>query len=173
MEKKKIVFIDMDGVLADFDAGVNALGKGDISIMFEEGFFKKLNPMEECLNDTIEDIIFQGYTVKILSKACVKKNDSRFKKQMIDKAEWIKLYIPCIDELNIIIQGSDECKGDIIKMYQDHECILVDDYTKNLIEWHLSGGKCIKKAKRIKSNRPFKQVLMLGELALEGVESGL
>ena len=163
---KKILFVDMDGVLANFDKGIN----GDLNKMFEKGFFRTLEPMEEGLNKTFQEIKSQGYGIKILSKACVKRSDERFIGQMLDKVDWIKEYIPCINELDIIIQSTDESKGDIVKMYSEYDCILIDDYSKNLAEWAFAGGKGIKKAKRIKNGRPWKQVLNISELAQEGVE---
>ena len=166
MENNKILFLDMDGVLANFDKGL----QGDFRRMFKTGFFRGLEPLEEGLNETVQDIINQGYTVKILSKAPVKKANPRFINHMRDKANWIKEHLPCIDELDIIIQATDESKGDIIKMYKHHECILVDDYSKNLADWTKAGGKGIKKAKRIKNGREWKQILNLSELALEGIE---
>ena len=165
MEKKKILFVDMDGVLANFEKGL----EGDFKRMFKPGFFRGLEPLENGLNETIQEIEKQGYTVKILSKAPVKKSNRLFLVHMMDKVNWIKEFIPAIDELNIIIQATDESKGDIVEMYKDHECILIDDYSKNLAEWGLAGGKCIKKAKRIRNHRSWKQVLNISELALEGV----
>lgn len=166
MENKKILFVDMDGVLANFDKGL----QGDFKRMFKPGFFRNLEVMEDGLNETMQEIMEQGYTVKILSKACVKKSNPMFLVQMMDKVEWIKEHIPCIDELNIIIQATDESKGDIVEMYKGHECFLIDDYSKNLAEWGLAGGYCIKRAKRIRNHREWKQVLNISELALEGVE---
>lgn len=166
MENKKILFVDMDGVLANFDKGIG----NDLNKMFEPGFFFTLEPMEQDLNETIQEIQKQGYTVKILSKACVAKEDKRFKGQVMDKVKWINKYIPCIDELNIIITDTHTSKGDIVEMYKHHECILIDDYSKNLAEWSFAGGKGIKKAKRIRNSRPWKQVLNISELAIEGVE---
>lgn len=165
MENKTILFLDMDGVLANFDKGLG----GDFKNMFKPGFFFGLEPMEEGLNETVAEIQKQGITVKILSKACVKKSDKRFIGQMMDKVNWVKKYIPCIDELDIIIQATDESKGDIVELYKHHECILVDDYSKNLADWTFAGGKCIKKAKRIKPTRPWKQVLNVSELAIESI----
>lgn len=165
MEKKTILFLDMDGVLADFDKGIN----GDIKNMFKPGFFLGLEPMEEGLNETIQELQ-KTATVKILSKACVSKSSKRFIGQMMDKVNWIKKHIPCIDELDIIIQASNESKGSVVELYKHHNCILVDDYSKNLAEWAFAGGKGVKKAKRIKNNRPWKQVLNVSELAIEGIE---
>lgn len=167
-ENRKIVFIDMDGVLANFDKAIDEMGS--IEVMYKPNFFRGLEPMESGLDETVKGIERQGYTVKILSKACVPKHDLRFIGQMADKVNWLKEHLPSLDELNIIIQGSDESKGSIIDMYKDHDCILIDDYSKNLAEWSMAGGKGIKKAKRIKNGRPWKQVLNLSELEMEGVE---
>lgn len=165
MENKKILFVDMDGVLADFEKGL----QGDFSRMYKRGFFRNLEVMENDLNQTFEEIQAQGITVKILSKACVRKSHGLFKVQMMDKVNWIKEHIPCIDELNITIQATDESKGAIVDMYKGHECYLIDDYSKNLAEWVLAGGKAIKRAKRIKNDRKFRQVLNVSELAIEGI----
>ena len=166
MNMKKMLFVDMDGCIADFDKGIN----GDLNKMFEKGFFRTLEPMEKGLNETFQEIKSQGYQVKILSKACVKKSDERFLGQMMDKVNWIKEYIPCINEMDIIIQATDESKGDIVQIYSEYDCILIDDYSKNLAEWAFAGGRGIKKAKRIKNGRPWKQVLNISELATEGIE---
>ena len=157
----KIIFFDMDGVLADFDKALN----GDFRNMFKPGFFRGLEPMENGLNDTIRGLQARGYTVKILSKACVKRSDKRFRGQLVDKANWVKEYLPSIDELDIIIQATDESKGDILKYYsKDDKCFLVDDYTPNLATWAFAGGECIKKAKRKKHTRTFEQILELNDL---------
>ena len=163
---KKIIFLDMDGVLADFD---NSLVGGEIKTMFEYGFFRNLPVLEGNLDGTVQALQKMGYIVKILSKACVKRTDPRFLQQMQDKADWIREYIPSIEEFDICIQATDEVKGDILQFYPNDECYLVDDYSKNLVEWELAGGIGIKKAKRIKNGRPFKQILKLLELAEEGV----
>ncbi|MEG2697238.1 MAG: hypothetical protein RR952_06685 [Cetobacterium sp.] len=163
--KNTILFLDMDGCLADFDKGI----KGDLNNMYKEGFFLSLEPMELGLNETIKSLQEQGIQVKVLSKACVDKKDWRYLSQTFDKVDWIKKHIPCIDELDIIIQGIDESKGSVVDYYREHNCILLDDYSKNLVEWCMSGGLGIKKAKRIKNERPWKQILNISELSEEGL----
>ena len=155
----------MDGVLANFEGGCN----GELNKMFQRGFFRNLEVMEEGLNETITDLQEQGYIVKILSKACVKRTNKLFEGQVNDKVEWVREHIPTIEREDIIIQATDEIKGDILKDYPNYECILVDDYAVNLIHWEQAGGKGIKRAKRIKNGRDFHQILNICELALEGI----
>ena len=159
--KGTILFIDMDGVLADFERGINE-GTGDINQMFEKNFFRKLEPMEEDIAEKIERL--QELTkVKILSKACVERNDERFLKQVADKIYWLMRFAPTIKYKDIIIQSTEESKGSIVEEFSDFHCVLLDDYSLNLVEWELAGGIGIKKAKRYK-DRSFEQVKNLKEL---------
>ena len=159
--KGTILFIDMDGVLADFERGINE-GTGDINQMFENKFFRKLEPMEEGIAEKIERL--QELTkVKILSKACVERNDKRFANQVADKKYWLMRFAPTIKNEDIIIQSTEESKGSIVEKFSDFHCMLLDDYSLNLAEWELAGGIGIKKAKRYK-DRSFEQVKNLKEL---------
>ena len=159
--KRTILFIDMDGVLADFERGINE-GTGDINQMFEDNFFRNLEPMEEDIAEKIKRL--QELTkVKILSKACVERNDKRFANQVADKKHWLMRFAPTVKDEDIIIQSAEESKGSIVKEFPDFHCMLLDDYSLNLVEWELAGGIGIKKAKRYK-NRSFEQVKSLKEL---------
>ena len=159
--KRTILFIDMDGVLADFEKGINS-GNGDLNQMFENKFFRKLDPMEEGIAEKIEKL--QELTkVKILSKACVERNDKRFANQVADKKYWLMRFAPTIKNEDIIIQSTEESKGSIVEEFSDFHCMLLDDYSLNLAEWELAGGIGIKKAKRYK-DRSFEQVKNLKEL---------
>lgn len=164
MQKDKLLFLDMDGVLADFERGLQNSG-GDLQSMFNNGFFQTLEPMESGLCDTIKKLQ-QEVKIKILSKACVDRRDIRFQGQVLDKINWIKRFIPSIEVKDIIIQSSDESKGQILNEFKGNTCILLDDYSFNLTEWVLNGGIGIKKCKRIKE-RPFKQVLKVKDLVGE------
>ena len=160
--KRTILFIDMDGVIADFEKGINA-GNGNLNQMFENKFFRKLEPMEEEIAEKIEKL--QELTkVKILSKACVERNDERFSSQVADKKYWLMRFAPTVENKDIIIQSTEESKGKIVREFSDFHCMLLDDYSLNLAEWELAGGIGIKKAKRFKTERTFEQVSNLEDL---------
>lgn len=160
--KRTILFIDMDGVIADFEKGINS-GAGDLNQMFENKFFRKLEPMEKEIADKIERL--QELTeVKILSKACVERDDKRFVNQVADKKYWLMRFAPTVKNKDIIIQSAEESKGKIVREFSDFHCMLLDDYSLNLAEWELAGGIGIKKAKRFKTERTFEQVSNLKDL---------
>lgn len=162
MAKETILFLDMDGVLADFEKGINS-GTGDINQMFEDKFFRKLDTMENNIAENIEKL--QKLTkVKILSKACVERNDERFQKQATDKIYWLMRFAPTVKHEDIIIQSTEESKGKIVREFSDYHNLLLDDYSLNLAEWELAGGIGIKRAKRYKNDRSFEQVHNLTEL---------
>ena len=97
MEKKLVIYCDMDGVLADFDAQENAVER----FKFEQGFFEKLAPIMENIEALKK--IMKNYAVKILSKSPHTNADS-------DKRKWLKKYLPEIKSENIIFARPHEKK---------------------------------------------------------------
>lgn len=128
------IFYDMDNTIALFSHKANP----DMALerMFEEGYFRNLPIMPNAM-ETLAGLQWEGHEVFILS-ACI---NTPYCKQ--EKQQWIENYLPFIPKSNIILCEVGQNKAEIIGNVEN--CILVDDYKKNLIEWKKAGGIPVKK----------------------------
>jgi len=126
----KIIFVDMDGVLAQFQEEPNCVER----FATEPLFFVGLKPIVHNLQ-AVRKLIASGKKVKVLS-ASPNANADR------DKHYWLDFYLPELKrEDRIIVRNSDskaEYMGDLGK------CVLIDDYSGNLVPVALNGGTAIK-----------------------------
>jgi 5'(3')-deoxyribonucleotidase len=131
------LFLDLDGTLAKFNNKKNALKRFDN----EKGFFSSLKPYKyiETINEIVKS---NNVEVYIISATPNEQADN-------DKMIWIKTYLKQIKQENICFCRLNENKAKVIKdklnIEIDKECILLDDYTKNLIEWKNLNGIGIKR----------------------------
>ena len=139
MEKK--IFLDLDGTLAKFNVR-NALKRFDN----EKGFFAKLGAYKNI--EYINEMAKKG-NVYIISASPNIYAD-------IDKKIWIQKYLPNIPKQNIVLcrLGINKAKHieNKLNIKIDKTCILLDDYTKNLIEWENAGGVGIKRLTSVSDN---------------------
>jgi 5'(3')-deoxyribonucleotidase len=131
------VYVDMDGVLADFDGQPNALGR----FMKEPNFFLHLEPLP---------------FVKILNKQLAEDEEARENTYILSaspnhmgdqaKMDWLKIHLPNIKQENIIlVRGGIGNKAAVEKgRYAKGGNLLIDDYTGNLKHWESKGGVGIK-----------------------------
>ena len=137
----KKIFLDLDGTLAKFNVK-NALKRFDN----EKGFFAKLGAYKNI--EKINEMAKAG-NVYIISVSPNEQADN-------DKMIWIKKYLPNVKIENIVLCRLGENKAEIIEnkynIKIDKNCMLLDDYTKNLIEWETVGGVGIKRLTTVSDN---------------------
>ena len=150
----KKIFLDLDGTLAKFNVP-NALERFDK----EEGFFSKLGAYKgiESINE-----LAKNNNLFIISASPNEQADK-------DKMIWIEKYLLNININNITICRIGENKAKIIQdkynITINEQCYLLDDYTKNLIEWENFGGTGIKRLTTVADNsRKIWQGLVLKHL---------
>jgi len=124
---KTRIFFDMDGVLATWNAAAS------IEEVASPGYFSSLKPMEnvcECCNYLCQN---KDVVVYILSSAF---NDNHSIKEKIVWA--MKHTLIDVERMIFVPYGSS--KNTVLADCYETD-VLIDDYTRNLEEWH---GKAIK-----------------------------
>lgn len=129
------IYVDMDGVIADFNNEPKALQR----FKTEKGFFKKLH----VLNDNaFAQLLKMNVNVFILSASPNKQADK-------DKRAFLRYYYPQIKSKNIIFCRIGDNKADYIKT---EEGILLDDYGKNCEQWRERGRVAVQITKPLEEH---------------------
>lgn len=126
------IFIDMDGTLAKWKNVLNA------DELYEQGYYLNLEPNLKLIEE-IKSLIWKGEDIYILSSFL---DGSKY--ALDEKNKWLDKYLPELDsERRIFVKYGDN-KSDYIKSGISNSDYLLDDYTKNLIDWKIAGGTGIK-----------------------------
>lgn len=122
------LYVDMDGTLAVFNK------VDELETLFEKGYFENLTPNEGVVKAV--KLIIQNcpdVEVNVLSSYLT---DSEY--ALAEKNNWLDRYLPEIDrEHRIFVPCGDDKKAYVENHNQD--CFLLDDYTKNLMQWEPPG----------------------------------
>jgi len=172
------LYLDLDGVLVNFDDGYMKLaGKSIIQTAKDEGDKAARNKYLDAGSQYWENLewieggkeiwntassLFNA--VYILSSVGT-TDPVRGKPVDEGKRRWLKKNIPSIDLSNVFIVGGSHMK----KTYSAKNAVLVDDMPKNINEWNQAGGIGILHnskhyKKTIESLKDISQSLNLSEI---------
>lgn len=157
------IFVDMDGTLAKWN-------NVEFEQLFEEGYYRNLAPNVELLNE-VNSLIRQGEDVYILSAYLT---ESEYAKK--EKQEWVKQYLPELIEEKQIFVPYGTNKAEYLKEHYSpitNDDYLIDDYTKNLLEWKEYGGIGVKYLNGINHTRGTWQGLRIYEKTTKYNNTGL
>ncbi len=140
------IYFDMDGVLADFDRGIQelcGLDPMDQSVRSEEKteemwsavrnvphFYLKLKPLEEGME--VFRILYETCPEKVQILSAQPKQKRRIHTAEQDKREWCGQYLPDIP-INITLRKEKP-------NFAAPGNILIDDYDVNIRQWEKAGG---------------------------------
>lgn len=128
------IFIDMDGVLAKF-SHVSSEEQ-----LYEQGYFANLAPVPTVI-DNVKQYMAEHTDSEVHILSAYLK-DSPYALQ--EKNQWLDKYLPEIDAAHRIFCPCGEPKSQYIKHGIRDTDILLDDYTKNLLDWKAQGGIGVK-----------------------------
>lgn len=122
----KKIFIDMDGTLAEFKPCEK------LETLFEEGYFRNLKPQMTVVEAARELIASEEFDVYVLSAVLT---DSKY--ALKEKNEWLDEFLPELPKDKRIFPPCGEDKKKYVDLSEGD--LLLDDYTKNLIDWEPPG----------------------------------
>ena len=146
--KIKKIFFDMDGVLADFDSGVETF----CGIM-NHSQAESTKEEENTLWDAIRKVEHFYYKLDVLPGACdmfkeiydtygdhceiltgIPKPERGMPDAAEDKVRWVRKYLSDTMKVNTVRKKEKKnyCTGE--------DCVLIDDLEENIIAWKKSGG---------------------------------
>lgn len=140
------IYIDLDGVLADFVRGIKELcgieavnqvhkKEGDDDLMWEavkkvEHFYDKLELMPGA--SELFKLLSSKYDVEILSG--IPKARRGIYTAGEDKISWVHRLLSKDIKVNIVYRNEKK------NFVTGPDCILIDDLAKNIREWNEAGG---------------------------------
>lgn len=161
--KGQRVVLDMDDTLAHFNQEKDALKR----FSEEKNFFLILKPSKLLLYIQIAIIehLFDLENVYVVSASPNSQADK-------DKAKWLEKHFKALPKENITFTrlGENKATHFMNKYHLDKKDLskytLIDDYTKNLIEWQKNGGKVLKYINEYNNTKQHYKALNIESLML-------
>ncbi len=145
------IFIDMDGTLAEWK---NVKSNDEL---YQKGYYESLKPNPHLLEET-KKLIQEGKDIYILSSFLIDSNYA-----LEEKKKWLDKYLPTLPINKRIFVPYGEIKYKYIPNKITSNDYLIDDYTKNLLDWKEAGGTGIKFLNGINHLNGIWQGLLLKE----------
>lgn len=147
---KKRLFVDMDGTLAEwrkisFDGfcseefSTMSMQEKLNKVLYSPGYFSSLKEYDHvvrAIDSLIDKSNGSSIEVYVLS-CCLPDKDGVSPRQQ--KNEWLDKHLPGIDQAHRIFVPDGESKTKYVPGGIKAGDFLLDDYTKNLVEWESSG----------------------------------
>lgn len=144
-------FIDMDGTLAEWrDIKSN-------SELYQKGYYESLKPNNYLLEE-VKNLIKEGKDIYILS-SFLSDSDYALKEKNI----WLNKYLPELPVQKRIFVPYGDVKYKYLPSKITSFDYLIDDHTKNLLDWKEAGGTGIKFLNGINHIKGVWQGLLLRE----------
>lgn len=126
---KKRLFVDMDGTLAVFHPA------DKLETLFSKGYFENLKPIDTVVQ-AVKNIkhMYPEIEVNVLSAVL---SDSKY--ALNEKNNWLDKYLPEVTQEHRIFPPCGTDKKEYVPGGISKNDILLDDYTKNLMEWNHKG----------------------------------
>lgn len=132
--RKKILCLDMDGVLAIWDDYYTSF-----EAMTQPGFYRSLQPCTQLV------CAIKAFIAKYSGQVEVHILSAAFTEAAIgEKNEWLDAYLPEIpNEFRHFVRVGEN-KAEVFADSNMADITLLDDYTRNLRQWKEAGGRGIK-----------------------------
>lgn len=130
----KRLFLDMDGTVAEFRP------LATLEDLLEKGYFLNLKPMENVLS-AARQLIKEGDIPVYTLSAALQDNPHA----IAEKREWLKQHLPELPEGRQLFCACGQSKREFIRerLGAGEYDYLLDDYTKNLMDWGKGGIKLL------------------------------
>lgn len=124
LEKRRLL-VDMDGTLAEFKS------VDTMETLYEKDYFLNLEPNENVV-EAVRQLLKTHPEVEVYIMSSV-LSDSKY--ALSEKNAWLDKYLPEIDAAHRIFPPCGENKLDYVPDGIRATDCLLDDYTKNLVQW--------------------------------------